>query len=181
MTLEGAVVGGTTISRYRRFENLAARSVETTTRKDNWWIEPLLFLLVFGAFVLYTTWRVFENNWYAYPWAAPYPNNHALTKRSRPLPTCCRSTRRSCAIFLNVFGFNLSPAMYILIFPLSFRMTCYYYRKAYYRAIFGDSAGCAVAEPFPNKRMRFTGERHFPWALQNFHRFGFSTPRSYSR
>ena len=28
----------------------------------------------------------------------------------------------------------LSAALIILIFPLGFRMTCYYYRKAYYRA-----------------------------------------------
>ncbi len=30
-----------------------------------------------------------------------------------------------------------SPALIILIVPLGFRMTCYYYRKAYYR-----SSGC---------------------------------------
>ena len=41
----------------------------------------------------------------------------------------------------------LSPALIILIFPLGFRMTCYYYRKAYYRAFWLCPPACAVAEP----------------------------------
>ena len=43
--------------------------------------------------------------------------------------------------------FPLSPALIILIFPLGFRMTCYYYRKAYYRAFWLSPPACAVAEP----------------------------------
>ena len=35
----------------------------------------------------------------------------------------------------------LSAALIILIFPLGFRMTCYYYRKAYYRAFWLSPAG----------------------------------------
>ena len=31
--------------------------------------------------------------------------------------------------------------------PLGFRATCYYYRKAYYRAFFLDPPACAVGEP----------------------------------
>jgi len=147
--------------------------VEMTTRTDNWWVEPLLFLLVFGAFVVYTTWRVFENNYYAYPWASPYPNNMALREAVDSSSYLSPFYSPFIPVFLTFAGFTLSPAMYILIFPLSFRLTCYYYRKAYYRAIFGDPAGCAVAEPFPNRRMKFTGERHFPWILQNLHRFAF--------
>ena len=41
----------------------------------------------------------------------------------------------------------LSPALIILIFPLGFRLTCYYYRKAYYRAFWLSPPACAVAEP----------------------------------
>ena len=37
-----------------------------------------------------------------------------------------------------------SPAWLILIFPLSFRFTCYYYRKAYYRAFALNPPACAV-------------------------------------
>ena len=39
-----------------------------------------------------------------------------------------------------------SPALLILVWPLGFRVTCYYYRKAYYRAFFLDPPACAVSE-----------------------------------
>ena len=36
---------------------------------------------------------------------------------------------------------SLSPALLVLIFPLGFRLTCYYYRKAYYRSFWLSPAG----------------------------------------
>src|SRR5439155_30868 len=48
-----------------------------------------------------------------------------------------------------------------------FRTTCYYYRKAYYRAFFLDPVACAVGEP----RHGYKGETRFPFILQNVHRF----------
>ena len=41
-------------------------------------------------------------------------------------------------------GCTSRPALFILPFPLCFRATCYYYRKAYYRAFFWDPPACAV-------------------------------------
>ncbi len=41
----------------------------------------------------------------------------------------------------------ISPAFLILWAPAGFRVTCYYYRKAYYRAFFLDPVACAVGEP----------------------------------
>ena len=38
----------------------------------------------------------------------------------------------------------LSPAFLILWAPGGFRLTCYYYRKAYYRSIWLDPVACAV-------------------------------------
>src|SRR5947208_14610194 len=47
--------------------------VEMTNRKDEWWIEPLMFILVFGAFVLYTTYRMLENSdFQSGPYLSPY-------------------------------------------------------------------------------------------------------------
>ncbi|MCA1595560.1 MAG: succinate dehydrogenase, partial [Chloroflexi bacterium] len=66
-------------------------------------------------------------------------------------------------------GFGISPALWILPFPLFFRFTCYYYRKAYYRAFFWDPPACAVGEVA--KRPHYTGEREYPWLLQNLHRY----------
>ena len=70
-----------------------------------------------------------------------------------------------------VLGRHFSPALFILPFPLFFRATCYYYRKAYYRAFFWDPPACAVGEIAPRKN--YTGERAFPFVLQNLHRYAF--------
>jgi len=52
--------------------------------------------------------------------------------------------------------------------PLGFRGTCYYYRKAYYRAFFADPVACAVGEP---RGSGYIGEASFPFVLQNIHRY----------
>ena len=61
----------------------------------------------------------------------------------------------------------LSAALIILIFPLGFRMTCYYYRKAYYRAFWLSPPACAVAEPHTS----YSGETRLPLILNNLHRW----------
>src|SRR5262249_26335349 len=64
-----------------------------------------------------------------------------------------------------------SPAILLMWIPLSFRLTCYYYRKAYYRAFFWDPPACAVGELRGSKAgAGYTGERGFPFWLQNLHR-----------
>ena len=78
------------------------------------------------------------------------------------------SIRRSS--ILCIIGGNLSPALLILAGPLGFRATCYYYRKAYYRAFFFDPPACAVGEPSNRK---YQGETKFPFILQNIHRYFF--------
>jgi len=112
-------------------------------------------MIVLGAFVIYSTWRGFvyqdyEVDSYLSPFYSPF-----------------------FPIKLNILGYLVSPAFYILIFPLSFRLTCYYYRLSYYRAFFWDPPACAVSEPRPKARMKYTGERRFPFILQNLHRFSF--------
>jgi hypothetical protein len=52
---------------------------------------------------------------------------------------------------------------------LGFRMTCYYYRKAYYRAFWQSPPACAVAEPHG----KYSGETKFPLIFQNAHRYFF--------
>ena len=48
-----------------------------------------------------------------------------------------------------------------------FRLSCYYYRGAYYKSLWADPPSCAVGEP----RKRYLGERHLPLVLQNVHRY----------
>ena len=53
-------------------------------------------------------------------------------------------------------------------------MTCYYYRKAYYRAFFLDPAGCAVGEPGSycgiRRGLAYKGENRL-LLFQNLHRY----------
>ncbi|HET6625357.1 MAG TPA: hypothetical protein VFG63_03120 [Nocardioidaceae bacterium] len=132
---------------------------EKTLRQDNWWINPLLVFLGFTAFVVYSTWRAFSGDHY---YSSPYLS---------PFFSPCLAT--SCVSEASDFGqpvgdwWKLSPALLILIFPLGFRLTCYYYRKAYYRAFWLSPAACAVPEP----RGKYTGETRFPLILQNIHRY----------
>src|SRR5262249_15037142 len=63
--------------------------------------------------------------------------------------------------------FPFSAGLLILAFPGLFRLTCYYYRKAYYRSFWADPPACAVGEP----RKTYWGENRLPLILQNSHRY----------
>jgi hypothetical protein len=131
-----------------------------TLRRDRWWLPPLTTFIVFAAFVVYATWRAFSgHNYYSAPYISPF-YSPCLTDK--------------CVSGSSDFGqpfswWQLSPSLVVLIFPLGFRMTCYYYRKAYYRAFWLSPPACAVAEP----HSRYTGETRFPLLGQNLHRYFF--------
>ena len=133
-------------------------------RKDAWWTSPLGFFLLFSAFGLWATFRAFQNSNYEFQnYLSPFYSPTIPLRISVPVPW-------------SHTGYIISPALYILVFPLSFRLTCYYYRKSIYRSYLADPAGCAVAEPKMLQKLRFrkyTGERAFPLIAMNFHRFAF--------
>jgi hypothetical protein len=119
-----------------------------TMRRDSWWLELLPVIALLGAFGLYATARAFEGRYFEWgPYLSPFYS---------PL------------IDANHRWWPFSPALLILAFPLGFRITCYYYRKAYYRAFFLDPPACAVGEP---AKRRYQGESKFPFILQNVHRY----------
>ncbi|HEY8739827.1 MAG TPA: succinate dehydrogenase [Candidatus Dormibacteraeota bacterium] len=74
----------------------------------------------------------------------------------------------------SIAGFILSPGVFIVWSPLAFRASCYYYRKAYYRAFFAPPT-CSMAPPSRLRRIRYWGETKFPAVLSNFHRFALYT------
>ncbi len=129
-----------------------------TLRRDRWWLPPLITFVVFLAFIIYATWRAFSgHDYYSAPYISPF--------YSPCLTDGCTS---GSSDFGQPFSFwQLSPALIVLIFPLGFRMTCYYYRKAYYRAFWLSPPACAVAEPHG----AYSGETRFPLILQNIHRW----------
>lgn len=131
-------------------------------RKDAWWIGPLTFFIVFTAFAVWATFRAFQNDYY---------NTYALG----PL-YLSPFYSPTILLGLQIAGFSISPALIILPFPLSFRLSCYYYRKAIYRSYLADPPACAVPEPRPLEKARYKrylGERAFPFIVQNFHRYAF--------
>ena len=98
---------------------------------------PLTTFVVFSAFVVYATVRAFMGrDYYSAPYLSPFYS------------PCLGDCVEGSSDFGQPFAwFPLSAALIILIFPLGFRMTCYYYRKAYYRAFWLSPPACGVAEP----------------------------------
>lgn len=134
-----------------------AAIAERTLRTDRWWVQPLLTVVVLVLFIAYSTFRAFQNaHYYAEPYISPFYSP-------------CITTRCEGDSFPEFFTGPvwISPAIYILVLPLGIRLTCYYYRKAYYRSFWLSPPACAVAEP----HRRYTGETRLPLLGQNIHRY----------
>ncbi len=133
-----------------------------TTRRDAWWLPSAVTFLGFTAFIIYSTWAGFSNaNYECGPYLSPMyspllfgPSAHSWFGGPAQ-PTWWPP-------FL-----HFSAAALILWGPVGFRLTCYYYRGAYYKAFWADPPGCAVGEP----RKKYLGERWFPLVIQNIHRY----------
>ncbi|KRV47044.1 hypothetical protein AQ490_09815 [Wenjunlia vitaminophila] len=130
-------------------------------RTDRWWLPPLATVLGLTAFVVYSTWRAFaDTDYYAGPYVSPF--------YSPCLASNCTEMQSGSADWHLVGDWwTLSPALLVLVFPLGFRLTCYYYRKAYYRGFWAAPPACGVAEP----HAKYTGETRLPLVLQNVHRY----------
>jgi hypothetical protein len=119
-----------------------------THRRDAWWVAPLVQGLGLATLITYANWAAFQGK--------NYLAGNYLSPLYSPL--------------IIVDWFPFSPAFLILLPPVLFRATCYYYRKAYYRSYFLDPPACAVSEMH---RPGYRGETAFPFVLQNLHRYLF--------
>ena len=138
----------------RKPAGTASLGLGSTSRVDEWWWAPLsvgfwLAVLVIYAFVSAMIWwpmigGSYEVDGYTSPFIAPF-------LVGAPLPSW------------------LSPAILTLWIPVAFRVTCYYFRRAYYRSYLVDPPACAVGEPMDHRRYRM--EAALPFILQNLHRF----------
>ena len=136
-----------------------------TLRTDRWWLQPTITVAVLVSFIIYATFRAFESaNYFAEPLISPFYSPCLSSD-------CVAGSSLLGQPFGHVvlFGLAISPALFILIFPLGFRMTCYYYRKAYYRSFWQSPPACAVAEPHKS----YSGETKAPLIVQNSHRYFF--------
>jgi hypothetical protein len=141
-----------------------------TTRTDNWRGGPAITLAVFLTFVVYTTWAALQGNHYFWdPYLSPFYSPVLFAD-----PSVAGAVPVSHAWFGAVPSWwpqkliSFSPALLILVFPGSFRFTCYYYRKAYYRSFAGSPPGCAVG-PLAGSR-KYRGETAV-LLFQNLHRY----------
>lgn len=126
--------------------DLIERSFGATLRRDAWWVEPVVIVVVLTGFVIYATLRAFEN---AHTWWGPY-----LSPFYSP--------------HFEVTGLPhwFSPAFLIVWVPAGFRFTCYYFRRAYYRSFGSQPIACGVGKPW----REYNGETKL-LVFQNLHRF----------
>jgi hypothetical protein len=130
-----------------------------TARRDAWWVYPLLTFLGLGGFLVYSSWAAFQGVHYSY---GPY-----LSPMYSPLIFGHPGEEPWFGAMPAWMPGFVTVAMLVLWMPGGFRITCYYYRGAYYKAFWADPLNCTVGEP----RKTYLGERYFPLILQNIHRY----------
>jgi hypothetical protein len=139
---------------------LPRRGFLETSRRDAWWTQPAAVFVGLAAFIAYSTWAAFQGAHYHYgPYLSPFYSPELFGESQHswfgPQPAWWPG------------WLPFSPAFLILWAPAGFRLTCYYYRGAYYKAFWADPPACTVGEP----RKGYRGEGSFPLILQNVHRY----------
>ena len=139
---------------------LRKRGFGQTLRPDAWWAQPVLVFIGLSTFIVYATWAALQGDHYVWgPYISPFYSPELFGNSPHswfgPKPSWWPG-------FL-----PFSAALLILWAPGGFRLTCYYYRGAYYKSFWADPPACAVGEP----RKSYRGEKSFPLLLQNIHRY----------
>ena len=141
-----------------------AQIPERTLRGDRWWVQPVIIVTLLVLWLLYALVRTSMQRYY---FVETY---HYLTPFYSPCVTAsCVPEARHLGTWMGELPPLVPYAFFLLPILLGFRLTCYYYRKAYYRSFWLSPPACAVAEP----HAKYTGETRFPLILQNVHRYFF--------
>lgn len=124
------------------------RGFRSTLRTDAWWFEPVLVFVSLAVFFGWLGISIFLDRWHFEigPYLSPVYEPKLIDANKNIL---------------------ISPALIVLLGPVPFRASCYYYRRAYYRSYFLSPPACAVGDVARSYR----GESIFPFILQNLHRF----------
>jgi hypothetical protein len=132
-----------------------------TSRRDPWWMQPIVTFTILTLFIVYATWAAFQGKyyWVGHHYLSPFYSPEIFGDSPHaffgPKPGAWPT------------WLPFSPALLILPFPAFFRFTCYYYRGAYYKAFWADPPACAVGEP----RKGYKSENAWPMRFQNIHRY----------
>jgi hypothetical protein len=121
------------------------------TGRFPWWAGSVTTMAILGAFTVYSIYVVFFQP------VAEYGGYLLSPNYSPPVESP---------------WYWLSPAVLVLWAPLGFRLTCYYYRKAYYRAFLWDPPNCSskAQQREPRSPEDYSGERNL-WVFNNIHRY----------
>jgi hypothetical protein len=131
-----------------------------TSRRDLWWLQPVVVVTVLSSFVIYANWAAFQAANYTYgPYVSPFYSPLIFGDLEH--------REHSWFAEPSWWPWLISPAFLIMWGPAGFRVTCYYYRGAYYKAFWADPPSCGVGEP----RKSYWGENHWPLLFQNIHRY----------
>jgi hypothetical protein len=141
-----------------------AQIAERTLRTDHWWNRDRLVAALLTIWVAYATVRVFTGHWYY------VPEYHYLTPFYSPCVSGeCVPGSSSLGHWIPQIPPIIPYAFVSLPFVLGFRLSCYYYRGAYYKAFWRSPAACAVKEP----HAQYHGESRMPLIVFNLHRYFF--------
>jgi hypothetical protein len=142
-----------------------AQISQKTLRTDPWWRSPAITAVLLAIWVSYAAVHVFVGKYYY------VPRYHYLTPFYSPCVSGeCVPGSSSLGQWIGSLPPIIPYAFVSLPFVLGFRLSCYYYRRAYYRAFWRAPAACAVREP----HARYSGETRIPLILQNLHRYFFA-------
>lgn len=149
-------------------ESLRRRRAGSTSRTDAWWIEPAVTVLGLALLFGYLTVRAFYP---VYVWYEPYISPTVAPPVFTPqagLPGSVPVDRAWLGAFPAWWPSFVpqSPAFVLPWLAIVFRITCYYYRGAYYKAAFLTPPTCAVR----GVQRSYRGETAL-LVVQNLHRY----------
>lgn len=143
-----------------------------TCREDSWQTGPIATFLFISTALVYMTWAAFQgNHFYADPYLSPLYSPVIFNDVNAVGAAPMWHTWVGAWPAWWPAALPLSPALLILPFPGSFRFTCYYYRKAYYRSFTGSPPGCWVNPAGSGSPTGSYKGETFLLIFQNFHRY----------
>jgi hypothetical protein len=134
-----------------------------THRRDRWWVDPAITAAGLSIWLVYFFYAAYQGSHYS---AGPYISPFYIAYEHPSSPTDTSPTYALFGHWPAWWPAALSPALIVGFLPGAFRITCYYYRKAYYRAFFGMPPGCAVG----TRTVDYRGETGL-LLFQNLHRY----------